>query len=78
MLFQVLLLGLGFTEEVKKNSLYILLTCIGKVKCKNEDYVYQNVEVNSKEADESVNRLVGAMEIDHEKSPFIVAFNMMR
>ena len=50
--------------------MYISLTCIGKVKCKKEDYVYQNVEVDIKEAEESVNRLVGAMEIDHEKSPF--------
>ena len=44
------------------------------VKCE-EEYIYEDVNVDSKEENRGGSRLVGAREIKHEAAPFLVAIN---
>ena len=72
------MIELGFTLESQNyESIPLTVTNIDQV-----HFVQSKkdaaADVDSMEANKNVNRLVGADKIEHEKAPFLVAFNMMR
>ena len=78
MLLKVVIIELGFTLESQNyESTPLTVTNIDQV-----HFVQSKkdapADVDSMKANKNVNRLVGADKIEHEKAPFLVAFNMMR